>query len=109
MSVLFKIELRVDADEKKYLLAKHVIKQVALQAYARVAMLDDGPKPEITACSQGDEGRQVEIPLVEFTRTHDEEFEAVNARVGEATSVVFLPEVRTPVLRLVQGGRPATD
>src|SRR5215203_2982678 len=103
MSVLFKIELRVDCDEKKHLLAKHVIKQVALQAYARVAMLDDGPKPEVTACSHRDEGGHVDIPLAEFTRTHDEEFEAVNARVGEATSVVFLPEVRTPVLRVIEG------
>src|SRR5215210_3660736 len=105
MSVLFKIELRVDADEKKYLLAKHVIKQVALQAYARVGMLDDGPKPEITACSHRDESGHVDIPLAEFTRTHNEEFEAMNACVGEAMSVVCLPKVRTPVLRLIQGGR----
>ena len=109
MSVLFKIELRVDCDEKKYLLAKHVIKQVALQAYARVALLDDGPKPEVTACSHSNAGGHVDIPLVEFTRANDEEIAAMNARVGEAMSVVCLPDVRTPVLRLIQGGRPATD
>ena len=45
MSVLFTIELRVDCGhDKKYGLAKQVIKQVALQAYARVALLDNGPK-----------------------------------------------------------------
>jgi hypothetical protein len=109
MSVLFKIELSVECDEKKYLLAKHVIKQVALQAYARVALLDDGPKPEITACSHSDEGRRIEIPLVEFTRTHDEEFEAVNGRVGEAMSVTCPSEVRKPVLRVIAGGRSPTS
>src|SRR3954471_3229422 len=103
MSVLFKIELRMECDEKKYLLAKHVIKQVALQAYARVALLDDGPKPEITACSHSDEGRHIEIPLVEFTRTHDEEFEAMNVRVGETMSCTCPSPARRTVLRLVQG------
>src|SRR3954466_1894378 len=106
MSVLFKIELRVDCNEKKYLLAKHVIKQVALQAYARVALLDDGPKPEITACSLSDEGGHIDIRLVEFTRTHDEEFEAVKGRVGEAMSVTCPSEVRSPVFRVIAGGRP---
>src|SRR4051812_44894364 len=105
MSVLFKIELRVECDEKKYLLVKHVIKQVALQAYARVALLDDGPKPEITACSHSDEAGQIDIRLVEFTRTHDEEFEAVNARVGDAMSIMCPSGVRRPVLRVIAGGR----
>src|SRR3954466_8780506 len=86
MSVLFKIELRVDCNEKKYLLAKHVIKQVALQAYARVALLDDGPKPEITACSHSDEGGHG--PPVEFTRANDAETAAINVPVGEAMSVM---------------------
>jgi len=110
MSVLFTIELRVDCSaENKYLLAKQVIKQVALQAYARVALLDDGPRPEVTACSQRCEGRQVDIPLVEFTRTKDEEFEAINARVGEAMSVMCPSEVRRPVLRVIDGGRLVPD
>src|SRR4051812_6433396 len=102
MSVLFKIELRVDCDEKKYLLAKHVIKQVALQAYARLALLDDGPKPEVTACSHS-EGRHVDIPLVEFTRAKDEEIAAMN--VGGASSCTCAPAVHRPVLRVIEGGR----
>src|SRR5215213_5302050 len=105
MSVLFKIELRVDCDEKKYLLAKHVIKQVALQAYARVALLDDGPKPEVTACSHNDEGSHVDIPLVEFTRANDEEIAAMNARVDEALSCTCRPAARRTVLRVIQGSR----
>ena len=107
MSVLFKIELRVDCDEKKYLLAKHVIKQVALQAYARVALLDDGPKPEVTACSHNDEGSHVDIPLVEFTRANDEEIAAMNARVDEALSCTCRPAARRTVLRVIQGSRSA--
>ena len=55
MSVLF--ELRVDCGHaKKYLLARRVMKQVALQAYGRVALMDDGPKPKITVCAYDDEG-----------------------------------------------------
>src|SRR3954467_15760380 len=96
MSVLFKIELRVDCGEKKYLLAKHVIKQVALQAYARVALLDDGPKPEITACSQSDEGEHVHISLTEFTRANDEEMAETNAGVGEAMSVMCCSDAGKP-------------
>jgi hypothetical protein len=87
----------------KISLAKHVIKQVALRAYARVALLDDGPKPEITACSHSDEGGHIDIRLVEFTRTHDEEFEGVNARVGEAMSVLRPSEVRRPMPRVIAG------
>jgi hypothetical protein len=106
MSVLFKIELRAQCDdEKKYLLAKHVIKQVALQAYARVALLDDGPKPEIRACFHSDEGGQVDIPLVEFTRANDEEIAAMNARVGEALSCRCPPVVRRQPVRVIQGGK----
>jgi hypothetical protein len=105
MSVLFKIELRVNCDEKKYLLAKHVIKQVALQAYARVAMLDEGPKPEVTACAHSYEAGHVEIPLVEFTRAKDDEIAAMNARVAEPLSCTCPPVVRRQPLRVIQGGR----
>jgi hypothetical protein len=69
---------------------------MALHAYARVALLDDGPKPEITACSHSDQAGHIDIRLVEFTRTHDEEFEAVNARVGEAMSVMCPSECAGP-------------
>jgi hypothetical protein len=108
MSVLFKIELRVDCDEKKYLLAKHIIKQVALQAYARVALLDEGPKPEVVAYTYSDEGGHVDIPLAEFTRANDAEIDAMNARVSEAVSCGCPPAVRKPVLRLIEGGRSAS-
>jgi hypothetical protein len=108
MSVLFKIELRVDCDEKKYLLAKHVIKQVALQAYARVALLDDGPKPEVTACSHTDEGRHTDIPLAEFTRANDEQIAASKADGGEGSSCTCAPAVHRPVLRVIEGGRSAS-
>ena len=109
MPVLFKVELGVDCDhEKKYLLAKHVIKQVALQAYARIALLDDGPKPEVTACSHSDEGRRVDIPLVEFTLANDVEIAAMKERLCD-TSPVIAPEVRRPGLRLIVGGRSASE
>src|SRR5215207_6139752 len=107
MSVLFKIELRVDCDEKKYLLAKHVIKQVALQAYARVALLDDGPKPEVTACAYSNDAGHIEIRLVEFTRANDEAIAAMNARVADMQDCTCAPVVRRPGLRVVQAaGRP---
>ena len=106
MSVLFKIELCAECDdEKKYLLAKHVIKQVALQAYARVALLDDGAKPEVTACAHSDEAGHVDIPLVEFTRANDEEIAVMNARVDAALSCTCPPAVRKPALRVIRGGK----
>jgi len=108
MSVLFKVELRVDCDEKKYLLAKHVIKQVALQAYARVALLGDGPKPEVTACSESDEGRHVDIPLAESTCANDEAIAARNAHGEQASSCTCAQPVHGPVLRVIEGGRSAS-
>jgi hypothetical protein len=109
MSVLFKIELRVDCDEKKYLLAKHIIKQVALQAYARVALLDEGPKPEVVAYTYSDEGGHVDIPLAEFTRANDADLAAMKEHLREASSVVHPTEVGRPALRLVVGGRSASE
>ena len=109
MSVLFKIELHVNCDhEKKYLLAKHVIKQVALQGYARLALLDDGSKPEVTACAQSNEAGNVDIPLVEFTQANDEAIAAMNARVGEAETCTCPPVGRRHRLRVIQGGRSAS-
>src|SRR5215217_9229968 len=99
MSVLFKIELRVDCDEKMYLLAKHVIKQVALQAYARVAMLDDGTKPAVSACAYRNDAGRVDIPLVEFTRANNAAIAAMNALDGVALSCTCPPAVRRPALR----------
>ena len=109
MSVLFKIELRVDCDhEKKYLLAKHVIKQVALQAYARVALLDAGSKTEVTACAYSNEAGHVDIPLVEFTQANDEAIAALNARVREAETCTCPAVMRRQPLRVIQGGRSAS-
>src|SRR4051812_6969586 len=108
MSVLFTIEVRVDCDEKKYLLAKHVIKQVALQAYARVALLDDGPKPEVTACAYSNEAGHIEISLIEFTRANDEAIAAMNGRLAEAQACTCPSVVRRPGLRVIQGGRSAS-
>src|SRR3954469_24744896 len=80
MSVLFTVELRVECSHaKKYLLAKQVIKQVALQAYGRVALLDDGPKPEVTVCEQSNKNGNTTIPLVTFTRTNEGEVAAISA------------------------------
>ena len=46
---------------------------MALQAYGRVALMDDGPNPEIRVSAYSDEGGHVDIPLVTFARTKDEE------------------------------------
>src|SRR4051812_36968328 len=85
MSVLFTVELRVDCgDAKKYLLVRKIMKQVALQADGRVALMDDGPKPEVSVSAHTDDGGQVDIPLVTFARTKDGEVAATNARLPEA-------------------------
>ena len=109
MSVLFTVELRVDCGQaKKYLLAKQVIKQVALQACGRVALLDDGPKPEVTVSEHSDENGQVAIPLVTFTRTNDGEAAAMNARPAAASGAEPRSRESRPVLRVIEGARSAS-
>jgi hypothetical protein len=107
MSVLFTVELRVACDnDNKYLLAKHVIQQMALHAYGRVALLDEGEKPEVLAYSHSYEAGHVDIPLGEFPASDNGEMAERKARVGEAMTVMLcLPEVRTPVLRVIERGR----
>jgi hypothetical protein len=103
MSVLFTVELRVDCGHaKKYLLARKVMKQVALQAYGRVALMDDGPKPEVTVCAYDDEGRRVDIPLVTFTRTNGGDAAAMNVRERPPSRAT------RPVLRVIEGARSAS-
>ena len=50
MQVLFTIELRVDCEADKCRLAKHAVRQAALQLYSRAALWDGGS--EVTAYSQ---------------------------------------------------------
>jgi hypothetical protein len=110
MSVLFTVELRVDCGHaKKYLLARRVMKQVALQAYGRVALLDDGPKPEITVCAQSDEGGHVNIPLVTFTRSNDGEVAAMNDCLAEALAERPPSRGSRPVLRVIEGARSTSQ
>jgi hypothetical protein len=67
MSVLFTIELRVACDnDNKYLLAKQVIQQMALHAYERLALLDEGERPEAKAYAHSYKAGHVDIPLGEF-------------------------------------------
>jgi hypothetical protein len=110
MSVLFTVELHVECGHaKKYLLAKQVIKQVALQAYGRVALLDDGPKPEIRVCEHSDKNGNVTIPLVTFTNTNDREVAAMNARPARALGVRPRSQGSRPVLRVIEGTRSASE
>jgi hypothetical protein len=94
---------------KKYLLAKQVIKQVALQAYGRVALMDDGPKPEVTVSAHSDDGGHVNIPLMTFTRTSDREVAAINAGLAEASGERPPSRRSRPVLRVIEGARSASQ
>src|SRR3954471_22946018 len=108
MSVRFTVELRVDCGHaKKYLLARQVIKQVALQAYGRVALMDDGPKPEITVSAHSDDGGHVNIPLVTFTRDNDGEVAAMNACLAQAMGQRPPSRAARPVLRVIEGAKSA--
>ena len=44
MQVVFTVELRVDCEADKCRLAKHAVRQAALQLYSRAALWDGGPK-----------------------------------------------------------------
>ena len=68
-------------------------------------MLDDGPKPAVSACAYSNDAGHVDIPLVEFTRANDEKIAAMNARVGEALSCTCPTVVRRQPLRVIYGGR----
>jgi hypothetical protein len=104
MSVLFTIELRVDCgDAKKYLLVRKIMKQVALQAHGRVALMDDGRKPEVIVSAHTDDGDQVNIPLVTFARTKDGEVAATNARLPEALGGPPTSRCSRPALRVING------
>src|SRR3954471_19520312 len=106
MSVRFTVELRVDCGHaKKYLLARQVIKQVALQAYGRVALMDDGPKPEVTVSAHSEDGGHVNIPVVTFTRTNDGDVAATHARLAEGLAERPPSRGSRPVLRVIEGAR----
>jgi hypothetical protein len=67
MNVLLTIELRIAYDdENKYERAIQVAKQAALQAYATVALLDDGDKPQIAVYADDYEHGRRDVPLTEF-------------------------------------------
>jgi hypothetical protein len=110
MSVLFTVELRVECSHaKKYLLPKQLIKQMALQAYERVALLDDGPKPEVTVCEHIDKNGNTTIPLVAFTSTNDREVAAINACPAGALEERQRSRKSEPVLRVIEGARSASS
>jgi len=107
MSVLFTIELRVACDDdNKYQLAKHLVRQAALQAYGRAALLDDGEKPQVTVYSHDYENGRLDIPL-EFIANESVEIVEMSMRLEEALATGC--RVRKPVLRVIEGGRSVPE
>jgi hypothetical protein len=102
MSVLFTIELRVACDtDNKYVLAKQIVQQVALQAYAN-AMSLDGMR-EVRVCSDDYENGHRQIVLEELGTGDNFEIEEMSAHLSEALNT-RRPKQR-PVLRVIEGGK----
>jgi hypothetical protein len=89
-------------------LPNEAIKQVALQARERLRLLDDGPMPEVTACSHSYQAGRVDIPLFGFARAEYPLIPGMNAP-APASDVENRPNQRRPALRVVKGGRAAPD
>ena len=107
MTVLFTIELRVACDTaNKYVLAKHAVQQAVLQAYARAALLDD--TAEIAVYSHSYEYGRLDIPLGALAAKENVEIAAMSARLAEALRP-GTSGTRRPVLRVIEGGRPAAS
>jgi hypothetical protein len=106
MSVLFTVELRVAcANDNKYLLAKNVIQQMALHAYERLALLDEGERPEAKAYAPSYEAGHVDLPLWELTTSDTGEMAEMNARLTGALSIMRRSDAGKPALRVIEGGK----
>jgi hypothetical protein len=106
MTVLFTIELRVACDhDNKYVLATEMIRQAALQAYKRVALMDEGEKPHVVVYAHDYEYGHRDIPLMDFSPEEHAEIAAMSVHLAEALLARRPPAARKPVLRVVEGGR----